>query len=438
MIFQKTSRILALVLVLSLLLAACAQPTQPPAAPEQPAQQQPEQQQPASEPAQPEQPAQQEPAPVETQKKIKACFIYVGPIGDLGWTHAHEMGRQYVQNKYEWLETAYVESVAEADSARFIDRFVVEEKCNVVFTTSFGYMDDTLEAANKYPDTFFVHVSGFKRAPNMATMMADFYQIYYLNGLMAGALTKSGKVGYVGAHPIPEVVRHINAFTIGVREANPQATVEVRWLYSWYDPAKAREAAESLIATGVDVLGFTEDSPAVVQVAEEYTTQKNQPVYSFSHYSPMQSYGPTSCVSGQLVNWGLIYEDILTKIYLGVYTTKNLENVDYWGLLSGGWQLGAPSAVELGAEFGVPINPAFEEPLKAYTITEKYLGEISIYDLIFKRIEQMRDPALLFDPFTGPINDQAGTLRVQDGQRLSYLELTTIDWFVEGVIGEPR
>ncbi len=370
--------------------------------------------------------------------KLKACYIYVGPIGDLGWTHAHDQGRLYVDEKYDWLETVYVESVAETDAARFIDRFVVEEKCNVIFTTSFGYMDDTLAAAEKYPDTIFVHVSGYKRAPNMATMMADFYQIYYLNGLMAGALSKSGKVGYVGAHPIPEVLRHINAFTIGVREVNPDATVEVRWLYSWYDPAKAREAAESLIAEGVDVLAFTEDSPTVVQVGEEYTTEKNQPVYTFSHYSPMAQYGPHSAVSGQLVNWGLIYEDILTKVYLGIYTPTNMENVDYWGLLSGGWQVGAPSAVELGAEFGVPINPEFEDDLKAVTVVDPYLGEMNVYDLVFARIDQMRDPAVLFDPFEGPLNDQDGTPRVKDGQRLSYYELTTIDWFVEGVIGEPK
>lgn len=429
---KKLFQILAVLLTLSLLLFACQTQTPAPAQPQQEEQSQPSSgQQPAEQPQQPAQVS-------EPSKKIKACYVYVGPIGDLGWTNAHDVGRRYVDDKYDWLETLYVESVAEADSARFIDRFVVEEKCDVVFTTSFGYMDDTLKAAQKYPDKIFVHVSGFKRAPNMATMMADFYQIYYLNGLMAGALTKSGKVGYVGAHPIPEVVRHINAFTLGVREANPEATVEVRWLYSWYDPAKAREAAESLVAAGVDILGFTEDSPAVVQVGEEYTMQKNQPVYTFSHYSPMHDYGPNSVISGQLVNWGLIYEDILTKIYLGIYNNQNLENVDYWGLLSGGWQLGAPSSVELGARFGELINPIFESALKEFKITEKYLGEISIYDLIFKRIEQMRDPALLFDPFTGPINDQTGTQRVKEGQRLSYLELTTIDWFVEGVIGEPK
>jgi len=255
--------------------------------------------------------------------KLKACFIYVGPIGDIGWTHAHDQARQMVEKEFPWLETAYAESVPEADVERFLDRFIVEEKCDIVFTTSFGFMDGTLSAAQKYPDKLFFHCSGYKRAPNMGTYMADFYQVYYLNGLMAGALTKSGKVGYVAAHPIPEVVRHINAFTIGVREVNPNATVDVRWLFSWYDPAKARQAAEALIAEGVDVLAFTEDSPTVVQVAEEYTN-KGQPVYSFSHYSPMAQFGPNSLVSGQLVHWERIYEDILMKVYLGVYNNKNL------------------------------------------------------------------------------------------------------------------
>ncbi len=419
----KLWRLAALLMVLALIMAACggAAPAGEEPAAEEPA---------AEEPAAPE--------PTEEEAKIKACFVYVGPIGDLGWTHAHDQGRVYVDEKFDWLETVYVESVAEADAARFIDRFVVEEKCHVVFTTSFGYMDDTLAAAQKYPDNFFVHVSGFKRAPNMATMMADFYQLYYLNGLMAGALSKSGKVGYVGAHPIPEVIRHINAFTLGVREVNPEATVSVRWLYSWYDPAKAREAAESLIADGVDVMAFTEDSPAVVQVGEEYTVERGQPVYTFGHYSPMAQYGPKSMVSGQLVNWGVIYEDILTKIYLGVYTTENMENVDYWGLLSGGVNLGAPPAVELGGEFGVPINPEFEDDLKAVAVEDPILGEISVYDLVFTRIDQMKDPAVLFDPFEGPINDQTGTERIMEDQRLSYFELTTIDWFVEGVIGEPK
>lgn len=372
------------------------------------------------------------------EKKIKACYIYVGPIGDIGWTHAHNEGRLYVEKQFPWLTTAYAESVAEADADRFLDRFVVEEKCNVVFTTSFGFMDATIAAAQKYPDTIFFHVSGYKRAPNSGTLMADFYQVYYLNGLMAGAMTKSNKIGYVAAHPIPEVIRHINAFTRGVREVNPNATVDVRWLFSWFDPAKARQAAEALIADGVDVLAFTEDSPTVVQIAEEYTTQKGKPVYSFGHYSPMAQFGPNSLISGQLVNWGVLYEDILMKIYLGVYNNKNLENVDYWGLLGGGMQLGGKGAVELGGKFGEPINPKFEGDLKAVKVTDPLLGELSVYDLVFKRLAQMKDPAVLFDPFTGPIKDQAGTERVKPGQRLTYGELLSIDWFVEGVVGTPK
>lgn len=371
------------------------------------------------------------------ERKIKACFIYVGPIGDIGWTNAHDVGRRYVDDKYDWLETAYAESVPEADSERFIDRFVVEEKCDVVFTTSFGFMDATLAAAQKYPDNFFFHVSGYKRAPNMGTLMADFYQLYYLNGLMAGAMTRTGKTGYVAAHPIPELVRHINAFALGVREANPNATVEVNWIFEWYDPAKAREAAEALIANGVDVLAFTEDTATVVQVAEEYTA-KGQPVYSFGHYNPMAQFGPKSMLSGQLVNWGVLYEDILTKIYLGIYTTKNLENVDYWALLSGGPNLGAPASVELGGKFGEPINPIFVDALKGVTITDPILGQTNIHDLVFARVAQMKDSAVLFDPFTGPINNQAGVQMIKPAQRLTVYELNTINWFVEGVIGNAN
>ncbi len=365
------------------------------------------------------------------ERKLKACFIYVGPIGDYGWSHAHNEGRLFAENQFPWLETAYAEAVPEADAERFLDRFVVEEGCDVVFTTSFGFMDGTIAAANKYPDTIFFHCSGFKRAPNSGTYFIDFYQLYYLNGLMAGALTQSGKVGYVGAHPIPEVVRHIDAFTLGVREANPEATVDVRWLFAWYDPAKAREAAEALIADGADVLAFTEDSPTVVQVGQEYV-EGGEPVYTFSHYSPMEEFGPDSAVSGQLVDWGIVYQDILMKVYLGVYNNQNLENVDYW------WLMREKGAI-LGGSFEHSINPKFEDALKAVQITDPMLGELSVYDLVMKRVEQMTDPAMLFDPFTGPINDQDGVERVAAGHRMSLGELLIMDWFVDGNVGSiPR
>ncbi|MEM3506844.1 MAG: BMP family ABC transporter substrate-binding protein [Candidatus Bathyarchaeia archaeon] len=359
-------------------------------------------------------------------KKLKAGFIYVGPIGDYGWTHAHDQGRKYVANKFPWLETVYAEAVAEADVDRYIDRFITEEKVDIVFTTSFGYMDATIAAGKKYPDKIFMHCSGYKRAPNVGTYFAEFYQLYYLNGLMAGALTKTNKVGYVAAHPIPEVIRHINAFALGVREVNPQATVSVRWLFAWYDPAKAREAAEALIAEGVDAIAFTEDSPTVLQVGQEYTTRGKQ-IYTFSHYSPMQKFGPDTCVSGQLVHWEKLYEDILMRAYLGVW-----DNRDYWWMLKEG-------AVELGGEIGVPINSKFIPDLKAKIVKDSLLGEISVYDLVMKRLSQMSEETVLFDPFTGPIKDQDGKVRIEAGRRASHDELWTMDWFVEGVIGTiPR
>ena len=216
------------------------------------------------------------------EKKIKAGFIYVGPIGDFGWSHAHEQGRKYVAEKFPWLETTYVEAVAEADCPRIIDRLINEEKCDIVFTTSFGYMDATVEAAKKYPDKLFMHCSGYKLDKNLGTYFIDFYELYYLNGLMAGALTKSNKIGYVGAQPTPEVVRHINAFALGIKESNPNAKVYVTWINSWYDPAKAKEAAESLIAQGVDTLAFTEDSTATVEVGQDYTKRENKFIHSLT------------------------------------------------------------------------------------------------------------------------------------------------------------
>ncbi|HEY9071923.1 MAG TPA: BMP family ABC transporter substrate-binding protein [Candidatus Ozemobacteraceae bacterium] len=353
-------------------------------------------------------------------KKIKAGFVYVGPIGDFGWTNAHELARQHVVKLFPWLETTFVESVAEGDCARVIDRLVNEEQCNVIFTTSFGYMNDTAAAAARYPDRTFMHCSGYKRGPNLGTYFAELYQAYYLNGLMAGALSKSGKLGYVAAHPIPEIVRHINAFALGAREANPKARVQVKWLFSWYDPAKAREAAEALVAEGCDALAFSEDSPAVIQVGEEHT-QKGKPVFTFSHYSPMQKFGEHSVVSGQLVDWSVMYESILTALH-----TETWKPADHWWLLGEG-------ACRIGGAPDVPVNPAFIEPLKAVPITDPVIGATNIYDLVFKRLAQMSEPTVLFDPFTGPIKDQAGTVRIKAGERASHDQLWAIDWFVEGV-----
>ena len=357
------------------------------------------------------------------ETKIKAGFVYVGPIGDFGWSYAHDQARRIVDDTYPWLETVYVEAVPEGEVEGVIDRLINQEGVDIVVTTSFGFMDGTLSAAQRYPDKIFFHCSGFKRAPNMATYMADFHQVYYLNGVIAGALTKTGKLGYVGAFPIPELKRHINAFALGARRVNPNAQVLVRWLQtSWYDPAGAKEAAESLIAEGVDVLAFTEDSPTVVQVAAEHGLP------SFGHYSPMYKFAPNFVASGQLVHWEAIYFDFFAKVYAGLYTPKNLENVDYWWLLREG-------AVELGADFGMPINPVFEDQLKSTMVNDPIYGEISVYDLVFALLKAMADPEYAFSPFTGPIRDRKGNLRVPEGVRLTMDELITMEWAAEGVVG---
>ncbi len=354
------------------------------------------------------------------QTKLKVGFIYVGPIGDYGWTHAHNQAR-LIAEKTLPIETLYVESVPEAQVEPFIDK-LIQQGSKVVLTTSFGFMDGTLAMAKRYPNILFGHASGFKRNPNMFTYMADFYQIYYLNGLMAGALTKTGKVAYVGAFPIPEVKRHLGAFALGVRAVNPKATVNVRWLFAWFDPAKAKEATEALIAEGADVFAFTEDSPTVVQVA----AKKGLP--SFSHYSPMQRYAPQGVVSGQLVHWERIYVDFLSKVLAGKYNATNLQNVDYWWLL-------AEKAAEVGGEFGVPINPVWVSKLQAAKVNTKEFGTLSVYDLVMRRLAQMSKTPVAFDPFTGPIRDRKGVLRVPAGRTMTVLELTTMEWAAPGVVG---
>jgi len=359
-------------------------------------------------------------------KTIKAGFIYVGPIGDYGWSHAHEEGRKYVMEKFDWLESIYVESVAEADTPRVIDRLINEEKCDVVFTTSFGFMDATIEAGEKYPDKIFMHCSGFKQSPNVGTYFTDLYQMYYLNGLMAGALSTTNTIGYVGAFPIPEVVRHINAFAIGAKEINPNIKVRVKWINAWYDPPKAREAAEALIIEGCDAIAFTEDTPAVIEVGKDHT-EKGKPIYTFAHYSPMLHFGENTVVSGQLCDWGKMYEDILIRIYTGTWKSSDM----LW--------LAKEETALLGGDFDTVINPTFESALKEKMVNDPIFGQVSIYDLVMKRLDQFKEPTILFDPFTGPIVDQQGVLKLKPGERGNYAQLWTIDWFVDNVIGEiPR
>jgi len=205
--------------------------------------------------------------------------------------------------------------------------------------------------------------------------------------------------------------------------------VHVRWINNWFSPPAAKEATEALIAAGADAFAFTEDSPTVIQVA----AKKN--LMSYSHYSPMYKFAPKFVVSGELVHWDRIYIDFLTKVRNGTYTTKNLQNVDYWWLL-------AEKAVEMGAKPGMAINPLFVNKLKAVTVTTSEFGKISVYDLIMKRHAQMSQAKPAFDPFTGPIKDRNGVTRVAAGHTMNPGELTSMEWAAPCVVGpwpnEPK
>ena len=243
-----------------------------------------------------------------------------------------------------------------------------------------------------------------------------------LLGTTAGALTKSEQLGYVGTFPIPEIIRQINAFTLGARTANPSTTVKVRWVYSWYHPGEATLAANELIADGVDILASTENSPAVIQKAES-----EDEIFAFSYYSPMQFYGNGSTISGQLIHWEVIYEDILNKTFEATYTNSNLWNVDYLWFLS-------EKAVELGGHYDIPINEIFIDDLQTVNISTQ-----TAYDYIFYKLEQMSNPSGDFNPFTGPIYAQNGTLMFAEGIQATIPDLFSyMNWFVEGVIGNPN
>lgn len=391
-------------------------------------------------------------------KKIKAAWIYVGPIGDIGWTYAHDYGRRYVADKFsDWLATAYSESVTAEDFSTYVSQYI-QEGYDVIFATSFEFLEPSYSLAQQYPNVLFFHCSGWDiylpgdQPSNLGFYFAEFYQLYYLNGLMAGALTQTGKIGYVAAHYIPEVVRHINAYALGALEAakylSKNITIYVTKIGAWYSPDTARSLASQLVSTyDVDVIAFTEDSYAIVQFCEEQY-EAGHPVYTFSHYSPMYKYGPNVTVSGQLVRWEVIYEDILSKVYTGAYNKDNLKDrVDYWWMLREG-------AVELGADFGMPINPKFvsvlqnitfeideklEAELAAFGMTDAIVEKdskkyISIYDLVMLRWQEMKEDSVVFDPFTGPIYDNEGNLRVPEGVRMNRYELWTIDWFVSNIV----
>jgi basic membrane protein A and related proteins len=353
--------------------------------------------------------------------KLKVGFIYVGPVADFGWTQSHNDGRLEAERSLPWLETSYVESVTEGDFENYADQ-MVNQGVKVIFATSTTFMDGSVAAAASHPGLMLMNASGFKHAPNLGTYEADPYQCFYLLGLMAGALSKTGKAGAVATYPTPDAVRYIDAFTIALRSINPKAVLVVRWLNSWYDPPASKEAAESLISEGVDFLISDTDSPTVVQVAGLHHIPVN------GHTYDMHKSAPDDLISGDIVSWGKPYIAFFRKVRDGEFTPRNLQTVDEW------WRLG-DGAVEFGYQPGVPINPKYIDRLKAVQVDDGRGGKISVYDLVLKRLAEMAQPQPAFEPFQGPIADASGTLRIPAGRTATKAELFSISWRIPGVEG---
>jgi basic membrane protein A and related proteins len=331
---------------------------------------------------------------------IKVGFVYVGPIGDLGWTYAHDQGRLALEEAIPNVETGYQENVPEnpADAERVIRQFA-QDGYDVIFTTSFGYMDPTINVAQDFPDTTFIHISGFKTADNVGTGFGKIDEPRFVSGQLAGQMTESNQIGYVAAFPIPEVIRGINAFTLGVREVNPEATVRVVWTNTWFNPQTERQAAEALLDGGADVIAQHQDTAGPQQAAQD------RGVYGIGYNADMSALAPNAVLTSVIWNWGPYYIDIVESVMDGTW-----ESEQYWG----GWPDGIVDLAPIAEFVPEEIRSTIEEEISRFKS-----GEETIYTI-----------------FTGPIADQTGEIRVPEGQSMTDEELLSMDWFVEGVEGE--
>src|SRR6267378_4328717 len=253
--------------------------------------------------------------------KLKVGFIYLGPIGDLGWTYQHDLARQAVVKEFgDKIETTFLENVSEGpDSERSIEQ-LARAGNKLIFTTSFGYMEPTLKVAKKYPKIHFEHATGYKRAENLSTYSGRFYEGRYIQGQIGAKMSKAGVLGYIGSFPIPEVISGINATMLGAQTVNPNIKVKIIWVNSWFDPGKEADAAKALLDQGADIIMQHTDSPAAVQVA----AARNVPVFGES--SDMIKFGPRVQLTSLVDNWGPYYIQRVTEQLDGKWASE-----DTWG-----------------------------------------------------------------------------------------------------------
>ena len=332
---------------------------------------------------------------VAAAEPLKVGFVYVTPVGQAGWTYQHEQARQAMQRALgDQVATRFVEAVPEGADAERVMREMAAQGTQLIFATSFGYLDPALRVAADYPAVKFEHAGGYKTAANLNTYNARFYEGRWLAGWLAGKASKTGVAGYVAGFPVPEVVQGINAFALGMQAANPKATVRVLWLNTWFDPPKEREAALSLISAGADVLAHHSASPAVPQTAEE------KGVKLIAYPSDMSRYAPNAQLAAVTADWSGYYVRVAQRA------------------IAGTWQ---PQPVWSGIRDGMVKLAGLSPALPSA-----------------QREELAAREALLATskggPFVGRLVDQAGSVRQQQGV-LGDDAIARMDWFVQGVVG---
>lgn len=249
---------------------------------------------------------------------FKVGFVYVGPIGDHGWTYMHDKGRQAVEDHFgEAVKTVYVESVPEGPQALQVMQSMIADGVDMIFTTSFGYMEQTVKVAKENPDVIFEHATGYKTAPNLSVYSSKFYEGRYVQGVIAGHMSKTGKAGYIASFPIPEVIRGINAFYLGAKSINPNFDVDIIWVNTWYDPPKEADAAKVLMSQGADIITQHTDSPAPLAAAGK------QDVMAFGQASDMINFAPNTQLTAILDIWGPYYIERIQAAMDGTWKTKN-------------------------------------------------------------------------------------------------------------------
>jgi basic membrane protein A and related proteins len=328
---------------------------------------------------------------------LKVAFVYLGPRGDGGWTQQHDMARLKLEKEMgDKIKTTFVENVPETADSERVFRQLAADGNKLIFATSFGYMEPLQKVAKLFPDVKFEHVNGFKTAANISVYEPRFEEGFYLIGILAGQMTKSNTLGFIGSFPIPSVVRGIDAMTLGAQAVNPKIKTKAIWVNTWYDPGKERQAADTLIAEGADNVAQNTDSPASIQAAQEKGT------YAFSIDADMSSFGKKAQLSGTTEDWSGYYIAETKKVLDGSWTGNRHTR---WGLKE-------------GLVVMAPLNPAI--PPEAVKVFEEKRAAIVAGTL---------------NPFAGPIKDNTGKEMVAANAVMPAATFNSLNWYVEGIDG---